>query len=67
MITGRAGMAFAGTKTLILGSGGTSKTARHVVEAAGGEAVTVSRTVSYTHLVQDMRTGGGFMPGKGVS
>ena len=44
MITGRAGMAFAGTKTLILGSGGTSKTARHVVEAAGGEAVTVSRT-----------------------
>lgn len=44
VITGRAGMAFAGTKTLILGSGGTSKTARHVVEAAGGEAVTVSRT-----------------------
>ena len=37
VITGRAGMAFAGTKTLILGSGGTSKTARHVVEAAGGE------------------------------
>ena len=34
VITGRAGMAFAGTKTLILGSGGTSKTARHVVEAA---------------------------------
>ena len=44
VIAGRAGMAFAGTKTLILGSGGTSKTARHVVEAAGGEAVTVSRT-----------------------
>ena len=44
VITGRAGMAFAGTKTLILGSGGTSRTARHVVEAAGGEAVTVSRT-----------------------
>ena len=37
-------MAFAGEKTLILGSGGTAKTARHVVEAAGGEAVTVSRT-----------------------
>ena len=44
VITGRAGMAFAGEKTLILGSGGTAKTARHVVEAAGGEAVTVSRT-----------------------
>lgn len=48
VITGRAGMAFAGTKTLILGSGGTSKTARHVVEAAGGEAVTVSRTAKPT-------------------
>ena len=44
VIAGRAGMAFAGEKTLILGSGGTAKTARHVVEAAGGEAVTVSRT-----------------------
>lgn len=44
VIAGRAGMAFAGKKTLILGSGGTSRTARHVVEAAGGEAVTVSRT-----------------------
>ena len=44
VIAARAGMAFAGEKTLILGSGGTAKTARHVVEAAGGEAVTVSRT-----------------------
>ena len=56
VITGRAGMAFAGTKTLILGSGGTSKTARHVVEAAGGEAVTVSRAKPTTKTLSATRT-----------
>ncbi len=39
----RAGIAFRGEKTLILGSGGTSLTARAVVEAEGGHAVVISR------------------------
>lgn len=39
----RAGINFAGKKTLILGSGGTSLTAQAVVRAAGGEAVVISR------------------------
>lgn len=40
----RTGVDFSQGKTLILGSGGTSRTARYVVESAGGEAVIVSRT-----------------------
>ena len=40
----RAGMRFAGQKTVILGSGGTARTARHVAEAAGGRTVTISRS-----------------------
>lgn len=40
----RAGICFAGKKTLILGSGGTSLTAQAVVRAAGGEAVVISRS-----------------------
>lgn len=40
----RAGMHFAGQKTLILGSGGTSLTAQAVVRAEGGEAVVISRS-----------------------
>ena len=40
----RTGVNFSQGKTLILGSGGTSRTARYVVESAGGEAVIISRT-----------------------
>ena len=40
----RTGVDFSQGKTLILGSGGTSRTARYVVESAGGEAVIISRT-----------------------
>ena len=43
VMAARAGIDFAGKKTLILGSGGTSLTAQAVVRAAGGEAVVVSR------------------------
>jgi len=39
----RAGMVFSNKKTLILGSGGTSQTARMVVRSQGGEAVVISR------------------------
>ena len=39
----KAGIAFAGRKALVLGSGGTSLTACHVIRAAGGEPVVVSR------------------------
>ncbi len=47
-----AGIDFAGKKTLVLGSGGTSLTACHVVRAAGGEAVVISRhgEDDYEHL-----------------
>lgn len=38
-----AGICFEGRKTLVLGSGGTSLTACHVIRAAGGEAVVISR------------------------
>ena len=40
----RAGMDFAGKKTLVLGSGGTSLTACDVVRQNGGEAVVISRS-----------------------
>ncbi|MBQ7866983.1 MAG: shikimate kinase [Clostridia bacterium] len=43
VMAARAGINFAGKKTLILGSGGTSLTAQAVVRAAGGEAVVISR------------------------
>ncbi len=39
----QAGVRFAGEKTLVLGSGGTSRTACAVIRAQGGEAVVVSR------------------------
>lgn len=39
----QAGISFAGQKALVLGSGGTSLTARAVIEGAGGEVVVVSR------------------------
>lgn len=45
----RAGIVFRGQKTLILGSGGTSLTARAVVEADGGRAVVISRGGSNTY------------------
>ncbi len=40
----RAGIAFAGRKTLILGSGGTSLTAQALVRLQGGNAVVISRS-----------------------
>lgn len=40
----RAGISFAGKKTLVLGSGGTSLTACAVIREAGGEPVVISRT-----------------------
>lgn len=43
VMAARAGINFAGKKTLILGSGGTSLTAQAVVRAAGGEVVVISR------------------------
>ena len=43
VMAARAGIDFAGKKTLILGSGGTSLTAQAVVRSAGGEAVVISR------------------------
>jgi shikimate dehydrogenase len=39
-----AGISFTGRKALVLGSGGTSRTACHVVRQAGGQAVVISRT-----------------------
>lgn len=39
----QAGIAFAGRKVLVLGSGGTSRTACAAVEGAGGRAVVISR------------------------
>jgi len=43
VIARRVGMDFAGKKTLVLGSGGTSMTACAVVQENGGEAVVISR------------------------
>lgn len=47
-----AGVCFEGKKTLVLGSGGTSLTACHVIRKAGGEAVVISRygENDYEHL-----------------
>lgn len=45
----RAGIDFAGQKTLVLGSGGTSLTARDVVRQGGGEAVVISRRGENTY------------------
>ncbi len=45
----RAGIDFAGRKTLVLGSGGTSLTARDVVRQGGGEAVVISRRGENTY------------------
>lgn len=39
----KAGVRFGGKKTLVLGGGGTGRTACHVVEQEGGRAVTISR------------------------
>ena len=39
-----AGVTFAGKKVLVLGSGGTGRTACHVVRQAGGQVVVISRT-----------------------
>ena len=52
MMAQQARIDFAGQKVLVLGSGGTSLTACHVVRAAGGEPVVVSRggTDNYSHL-----------------
>lgn len=44
VMAARAGICFAGRKTLVLGSGGTSLTACDVVRQHGGEAVVISRT-----------------------
>ena len=43
VMASRAGIAFTGKKTLVLGSGGTSMTACAVIRANGGEAVVISR------------------------
>ena len=50
----QAGIAFAGRKVLVLGSGGTGLTACHVVRAAGGNAVVISRhgEEDYAHLAR---------------
>ena len=47
-----AGICFRGQKALVLGSGGTSLTACHVIRAEGGEAVVISRggVDDYGHL-----------------
>jgi shikimate dehydrogenase len=47
-----AGIAFAGKKALVLGSGGTGRTACHVIREAGGEPVVISRfgENDYEHL-----------------
>ena len=47
-----AGIRFEGKKALVLGSGGTSLTACHVIRKAGGEAVVISRygANDYDHL-----------------
>ncbi|MBR6727125.1 MAG: shikimate kinase, partial [Clostridia bacterium] len=44
VMAARAGIQFAGRKTLILGSGGTSLTACDVVRQNGGEAIVISRS-----------------------
>jgi len=53
----RAGIDFAGKKTLVLGSGGTSRTACAVIRAQGGTPVVISRTgennYENLHLHQD--------------
>jgi shikimate dehydrogenase len=48
----RAKISFTGRKVLVLGSGGTSQTACHVVREAGGEVVVISRNGEndYEHL-----------------
>lgn len=43
VMANRAGIHFAGKKTLVLGSGGTAMTACAVIRANGGEAVVISR------------------------
>ncbi len=47
-----AGVSFAGKKTLVLGSGGTSRTACAVVRDSGGEPVVISRSGEndYAHI-----------------
>ena len=49
-----AGIAFSGKKTLIFGSGGTSKTARCAAEDLGGRVTVISRSgpEDYEHLVR---------------
>ncbi|NLI21501.1 MAG: shikimate kinase [Clostridiales bacterium] len=44
-----AGIGFAGRKALVLGSGGTGKTACHVIREAGGEPVLISRGGQQTY------------------
>ena len=50
----QAGIVFAGRKALVLGSGGTGLTACHVVRAAGGTPVVISRSgdEDYAHLTR---------------
>ena len=48
-----AGITFYGKKVLVLGSGGTSLTACHVVTKAGGEAVVISREGEHTYAHLD--------------
>lgn len=54
MMAQKAGASFAGRKVLVLGGGGTGRTACHVVRQDGGTAVTVSRTGEddYAHIAR---------------